>query len=976
MTNDTSFIEVQFPVSKVSKECYKEREAGNSQTLTGLGKWWGRKPLFLVRATILGILMPASNDPIKDRDIFLKALMMDEHGLRSRKNKTIKDDIIQSHLTENEIENYKDELEKNLRTTKIVREEIQYKVFDRLTYDDKLEYCLRTEETKISSDDTWKEINSHLDTTATKISELIQQLGIKKFGKIPTVGDCFSGGGSIPYESARLGCNVYASDLNPLASLLTWSNLNILSLDDKEIEGLKIFQEKVFDKVADKIEELGIEKNEKGWIAKYFLYCMETICPECGTKVPMAPSWIISKRKSTVALLKYNNENRNFDIDIIQDANKEIINKAQSLITAKNNSLYCPKCTKSTPITVIRRDRYSETGDIVSGLREWKKGDFIPLDSDIFQERLYCIKYLKLKEGKAKNDFIKKPGPATDASYGTSYFCSPTKKELDDEYKIITILKENINQWQLKGYIPSLEINEGYNTTQPIRERGWKFWHHLFNSRQLLVQALFYEAIESLASNNLEKVLGVLGVNKLADFNSKLCRWHSRNSQTAQTFYNQALNTLDNFAGRGMSANYIIWKTDLNNYPFTPQFKIETKDARKIDSVSDIWITDPPYADAVNYHELTEFFLAWDKVFINDLFNDWYTESKRVLAVKGTGESFNKSMIQIYENLAKHMPDNGVQVVMFTHQDPAVWADLTLVLWSSGLQVTAAWNIATETEAGGLKDGNYVKGTVLLVLRKLTSNETAYMDELYPEIEHEVKSQIDNMRDLDDKEDPNFTDADYLLAAYAASLKVLTSYQKIGDINIEYELSKTRSKGETSPVEEIITQAIKIAYDYLIPAGFDSFIWKNLSASERFYIKGIELEKNGIYQISAYQELGRGFGIKDYKNLLASTKANEVRLKSAMEFGNKNINTSDEFSSTTLRHVLMAIHQSIKTEDTNQGKNWLKNELEGKYWGNRNTILALLEYLGTVSHIKGMENRQVEAEHTKYIAELVKNDGI
>ena len=27
----------------------------------------------------------------------------------------------------------------------------------------------------------------------------------------------------------------------------------------------------------------------------------------------------------------------------------------------------------------------------------------------------------------------------------------------------------------------------------------------------------------------------------------------------------------------------------------------------------DIWITDPPYADAVNYHELTEFFLAWDK---------------------------------------------------------------------------------------------------------------------------------------------------------------------------------------------------------------------------------------------------------------------------------------------------------------------------------------------------------------------------
>jgi len=63
-----SFIEVQFSVSKVSKESYKERKANYSQTLTGLGKWWGRKPLILVRAAIMGLLMPASDDPVKDRE--------------------------------------------------------------------------------------------------------------------------------------------------------------------------------------------------------------------------------------------------------------------------------------------------------------------------------------------------------------------------------------------------------------------------------------------------------------------------------------------------------------------------------------------------------------------------------------------------------------------------------------------------------------------------------------------------------------------------------------------------------------------------------------------------------------------------------------------------------------------------------------------------------------------------------------------
>ena len=77
----TAFIEKQFPVSKVSKESYKERKANNGQTLTGLGKWWGRKPLILCRATILGCLMPASDNPARDNEIFLKILSMDEEGL-------------------------------------------------------------------------------------------------------------------------------------------------------------------------------------------------------------------------------------------------------------------------------------------------------------------------------------------------------------------------------------------------------------------------------------------------------------------------------------------------------------------------------------------------------------------------------------------------------------------------------------------------------------------------------------------------------------------------------------------------------------------------------------------------------------------------------------------------------------------------------------------------------------------------------
>ena len=89
-----SFIELQLPVSKLSKECYKERKAGAGQTLTALGGHWkGRKPLILVRAVVLGLLLPKTDDAERDRDIFLKLMLMDDAGLLKRKKRFGKDEM-------------------------------------------------------------------------------------------------------------------------------------------------------------------------------------------------------------------------------------------------------------------------------------------------------------------------------------------------------------------------------------------------------------------------------------------------------------------------------------------------------------------------------------------------------------------------------------------------------------------------------------------------------------------------------------------------------------------------------------------------------------------------------------------------------------------------------------------------------------------------------------------------------------------
>jgi putative DNA methylase len=80
-----SFIERQFPVGRLSAEAYKERKAGAGQTLTALGSYWkGRKPLILVRAVVLGCLLPATEDAATDLDIFLKLMAMDDSAFGRR----------------------------------------------------------------------------------------------------------------------------------------------------------------------------------------------------------------------------------------------------------------------------------------------------------------------------------------------------------------------------------------------------------------------------------------------------------------------------------------------------------------------------------------------------------------------------------------------------------------------------------------------------------------------------------------------------------------------------------------------------------------------------------------------------------------------------------------------------------------------------------------------------------------------------
>ena len=707
------------------------------------------------------------------------------------------------------------------------------------------------------------------------------------------------------------------------------------------------FQKKLFEEVFKEISKLGVEKNEKNDNGINYLYCTEAICPECGTKVPLSSSWLIGVGSKTVAILK--EKNGEFDIAVKINATTDEMKKAaDGTVTSKG--MVCPHCEKTTPVSILRRDR-TDGGVVIYGLRQWDKNDFDFRDSDVFSERLYAIRY--------------------ETSDGKRYYRAPNERDLANEEKVKQLVSENLNNWQEQGYIPSLPIESGAKTDEVMRNRGWTYWHHLFNARQLLTNSIFIQKMISMASSQEELVLSLLILNKNADWNSRLCRWGTGQAREsmAQTFYNQAFNTMWQYGVRGFSLVKNASETSIDSDLDIDLSKcnVTIADARDVNREINFWITDPPYADAVNYHELSEFFLAWDKRLLQVAFPEWYTDSKRILAVRGD-EHFSQTMIEIYTNLTNHMTDDGIQVVMFTHSDPAVWAQLALIMWKSGLRVTAAWNIATETDASGLKDGNYVKGTVLLVLRKQVGEEMAFLDEINSDIRSEVRRQITSMLELDNKEEPNFADPDFVLAAYAASLKVLTSFRTIEDLDLDYELNLAINNPSESSVVKIIEAAKKIAYDCVIPLEFESYLWKDLSNAEKFYIKGLESEKHGNYQISTYQEFARGFSIGGYSQMMASEKANTARLKTPVEMAGRTISDVPDFEKSILRTVFMGIYTGIK-EDENPSRalGYIKNELPN-YWDKRDMIKQLLSF---IKDTKDIDNMTPHWEQSATMADLL-----
>jgi putative DNA methylase len=237
--------------------------------------------------------VPATEDPVRDLEIFEKLMAMDDESFVIRWKRRPKPKEILGALSIASIADYftmepegilpavapvdwsnpaYDDVKVTWRgdLTELERRRLEAEILPKTPYRERVGQALRPEEVMDTvHDHIWDAVNAHLGTAARSFPELIEHLGIMRYGHRPQVADTFCGSGQIPFEAARLGCDVYASDLNPVACMLTWGGFYIVGGAKESREKLALDQEDLMRGVQTEIEALDVESDSKAGTLRY-----------------------------------------------------------------------------------------------------------------------------------------------------------------------------------------------------------------------------------------------------------------------------------------------------------------------------------------------------------------------------------------------------------------------------------------------------------------------------------------------------------------------------------------------------------------------------------------------------------------------------------------------------------------------------------------------------------------------------------
>jgi len=670
-------------------------------------------------------------------------------------------------------------------------------------------------------------------------------------GKPPKVLDPFGGGGAIPLEALRLGCETYSNDYNPVAVLIQKctleypqkygkpfkikSNSSILFPEIIKQKTLDFDSKIIPNRLLYDVEKWSnwVLKETKKEIGKFYppdpdgtmpvgyIWARTIPCqnPSCGAEIPlMKQFWLANKKNKKVLLFPYI-EGKRVYFKIVGDGYKKIplgFNPSQG--TIDKAVVICPVCGAVIDAKTTRKL-----------FQEGKAG----------QRMVAVVLHHPKKQGK---------------TYRIS-----NEEDLEFYREAEIYLKEKrvklMDEWGIDP-VPDELMNTKDPTTVAGRGYGFTEWGDLFNSRQKLSLVTFVERVRLAYKKMIEEGYNkeytkavesylAFAIDRQADYNSTLSRWVSHGEFIGNTFTRQALPMVwDYFELCPWSEATGDWNSAMNwisrvieHLSCTLQLPATISQfyATSIpypDNYFDAIFTDPPYYDNINYAELSDFFYVWLKRTIGDLYPELFAtplvpKSQEIIAnsVRQNGKNnakvFFESMLKkSFQEIYRVLKPNGIVTIVYAHKSTSGWETLINSLLDSGLVVTGAWPINTEMVSKLKAQGTAsLMSSIYIIARKTKRELTGF----YNNIKEELKTYLyDKLERLWSE---GISGADFFISAIGSAIEIFGKYEKI----IDYEGNIIRASQMLSDVRRITT-------DYAVHQILHNGFAGDISNLTRFYV--------------------------------------------------------------------------------------------------------------------------------------------